>query len=391
MEEVAQATDDRPTTDGTMTNELTTVTEATTTKDVIKTVVSATAATTDETRESVEAGETRRDETEHVTKAKVDATSADDETTGGRNAKATQEVDVVNLSWQQTNPAMQIDATGWEELRYAPQMICETILQVSSMEEEMIAENPLPQRKARGKAKKLESDYEVEGEEEGEAEDERPMSLSSDTDTGYRLRSRRKRGRELESEKESEAENKRMAVEMKGEKKKRVLKAARVKKETDEEKKEEREEIRVEEELYEVPKGIARPELCAMDVARIGGYMKELIDELEGIRTKSKKLQGRLSGHMKDNLTRMKEGVSLLVTRANAVGDPQYLRMRVGDLEIKLKDKERENSRLKEEMRKTSPGVKSPPRKERPKDLCTLVLLTQMKRKVQLPFHGEQQ
>lgn len=86
------------------------------------------------------------------------------------------------------------------------------------------------------------------------------------------------------------------------------------------------------------------------------------------MRKKSKNLQGKLSVAMKANLAWIKEGITLLVARSEAGGDPQYLRMR--NNELSTKEVERENVGLKEQVRRTSPGAASPPYKRKVEKLA---------------------
>lgn len=83
------------------------------------------------------------------------------------------------------------------------------------------------------------------------------------------------------------------------------------------------------------------------------------------MRKKSKNLHGKFSGDMKSLLAKIKEGAALLVVRSEAVGDPQFLRMRNTELTTRLKEVEKENGWLKEQARKTSPGADSPLRKRK--------------------------
>lgn len=83
------------------------------------------------------------------------------------------------------------------------------------------------------------------------------------------------------------------------------------------------------------------------------------------MRKKSKNLHGKFSGDMKSFLAKIKEGAALLVVRSEAVGDPQFLRMRNTELTTRLREVEKENGWLKEQARKTSPGADSPLRKRK--------------------------
>lgn len=76
-------------------------------------------------------------------------------------------------------------------------------------------------------------------------------------------------------------------------------------------------------------------------------------------------MQGKLSGMIKKSVAKIKEGIALLVVRSMATGDPQFLRMRNTELVAQLREAERENARLQEQLRKKSPEMPSPPRKKK--------------------------
>lgn len=90
-------------------------------------------------------------------------------------------------------------------------------------------------------------------------------------------------------------------------------------------------------------------------------------------RKRSKNLHGKFSGDMKNLLAKIKEGTALLVVRTEAVGDPQFLRMRNSELTTRMKEMEKDNSRLKDQVRKSIPGADSPPRKRKVEKLMPTV------------------
>lgn len=53
------------------------------------------------------------------------------------------------------------------------------------------------------------------------------------------------------------------------------------------------------------------------------------------------------------------------MVRSEAVGDPHFLRMRNTELTTRMKEVEKENVRLKDQVRKATPGADSPPRKKK--------------------------
>lgn len=93
--------------------------------------------------------------------------------------------------------------------------------------------------------------------------------------------------------------------------------------------------------------------------------MAEWANQIEDMRSKSKNLHGKFSGAIKNLLVKIKEGTALLVVRSEAVGDPHFLRMRNTELTTRMKEVEKENARLKEQVRKASPGADSPSRKKK--------------------------
>lgn len=113
------------------------------------------------------------------------------------------------------------------------------------------------------------------------------------------------------------------------------------------------------------PKGVVAHVLEDMSSPVLGGAIQEWADSIEDIRAKSRNIQGRLSGELKRHVARIKEGAALLVVRLDATGDPQFLRMRNTELVARLREMENENSRLKEMLRKKSPGVPSSPRRKK--------------------------
>lgn len=112
------------------------------------------------------------------------------------------------------------------------------------------------------------------------------------------------------------------------------------------------------------PKGIVDLLLEEMSSSVLGGSIMEWANRVEEIRVKSRKFQGKLSGEMKKCMGKIKEGTALLVARAEATGDPQFLRLRNSELDSRLLEIENENVRLKEQLRKLSLRP-SPPRRKR--------------------------
>lgn len=94
--------------------------------------------------------------------------------------------------------------------------------------------------------------------------------------------------------------------------------------------------------------------LDVLSAAALGVQVAQWADELEDMRSRSKNLQGRISGLMKIKISRIKEAIITLVTKAEATGDPTFLRMRNAELSTRLKVIEKENSKLKDQLRRPS-------------------------------------
>ncbi|XP_032688973.1 uncharacterized protein LOC116852579 [Odontomachus brunneus] len=75
-----------------------------------------------------------------------------------------------------------------------------------------------------------------------------------------------------------------------------------------------------------------------MTAASAGALALEWLDEIEECRFKSSNMQGRVSGHIKSNVVKIKDLVKSLVGRAEATGDPLYLRMRNSELSMQIQN-----------------------------------------------------
>lgn len=91
----------------------------------------------------------------------------------------------------------------------------------------------------------------------------------------------------------------------------------------------------------------ASAELDEMSVDAIGMRAIEWIDALEGMRRKSKSLNGKISGDMKVYFERLKHAVSLLAARSGAGGDPVYLIKKNNDLNILLAEEKSKYAKYK--------------------------------------------
>lgn len=75
-----------------------------------------------------------------------------------------------------------------------------------------------------------------------------------------------------------------------------------------------------------------------MAATAVGALALEWLEEIEDIRSKTSNMQGRLSGHLKKNVLKLKEIVQSLVGKAEAAGDPLFLKMRNSELSQQLSE-----------------------------------------------------
>lgn len=122
-------------------------------------------------------------------------------------------------------------------------------------------------------------------------------------------------------------------------------------------------------EKCEESKGIIEQALEDLSSSVLGAAITDWADKIDEIWAKSKNLQGKLNGEIKRCVTKIKDGTTLLVIRSEASGDPHFLRLRNAELTSQLLEAERENARLKEQLRRSSPKA-SPPRKRRSQRLA---------------------
>lgn len=95
-----------------------------------------------------------------------------------------------------------------------------------------------------------------------------------------------------------------------------------------------------------------------MAASAAGALAMEWLVEIEEIRSKSTSMQGRLSGHLKENVSKLKEMVCTLVGKAEAVGDPLYLRMRNSELSQQLTELRAMCERNKRELEEANKRIK---------------------------------
>lgn len=98
--------------------------------------------------------------------------------------------------------------------------------------------------------------------------------------------------------------------------------------------------------------------LRSLHSSALGAQAITLTLEVEEIRRRSPNIQGKLSGAMKIKLKKIKEAISIMVSRVEDTGDPQYLRVMTKELSVKLRAKEEELKRSKEEILRLKDEVK---------------------------------
>lgn len=90
-------------------------------------------------------------------------------------------------------------------------------------------------------------------------------------------------------------------------------------------------------------------DLANTSVASIGGRLIEYLTEIDNLRIKSKKLQGPISGRIKQLIKLSKDAAASISSRSSAHADVSYLRMRNKELLLNNKALEQEVKRLSDE------------------------------------------
>jgi len=94
------------------------------------------------------------------------------------------------------------------------------------------------------------------------------------------------------------------------------------------------------------PGQLVNEELINKDVDDIASTADGWLRDMETVRVKSKKLNGRLSGILKDRINCMKTVIKALVDRVKDSGDVTYLRRRNDELSGQLREAKKEEGRL---------------------------------------------
>lgn len=82
---------------------------------------------------------------------------------------------------------------------------------------------------------------------------------------------------------------------------------------------------------------IGPPHMVAMSAATLGACAMEWAGDLEDCRAKSRNIQGSVSGAMKRNIAKLKDVICTLVGKAEASGDPSFLRVQLCKLSRQVK------------------------------------------------------
>jgi len=94
------------------------------------------------------------------------------------------------------------------------------------------------------------------------------------------------------------------------------------------------------------PTRIAKEDLCNRNVDDLAGVVDGWLGDMELARSKSKNLNGRISGCLKDRISCIRSVIKNLVDRVKDTGDVTYLRRRNDELASQLRESKREEDRL---------------------------------------------
>lgn len=92
-------------------------------------------------------------------------------------------------------------------------------------------------------------------------------------------------------------------------------------------------------------KDFAPQDLRSMGVISVGAIGLDCLASIESMRSKSKNLQGGVSGKMRRDLDRAKEVINTLIFKSEAAGDPSFLKMKNKELTAQIRKLEMEEVR----------------------------------------------
>lgn len=103
---------------------------------------------------------------------------------------------------------------------------------------------------------------------------------------------------------------------------------------------------------------IGPADMAAMAASALGSIGLEWLAELDECRLKSNNLNGRISGRMKSRFIKLGDVIFTLVGKAEAGGDPSYLRRRTTELTKQLRDLQRDHGGILIELQDSRKRIK---------------------------------
>lgn len=120
----------------------------------------------------------------------------------------------------------------------------------------------------------------------------------------------------------------------------------------------------------------------------------DCIDELEEFRSKSTNLKGSVSGAMRKRFAKLKDMIVTLTGKAEAIGDPSYLRSRTGELMAQVRELKQENQNMKGALEEAMKRISDLGKRDRNRDgdsssVVTNVRKTSRTKEVDAVLHGD--
>jgi len=105
------------------------------------------------------------------------------------------------------------------------------------------------------------------------------------------------------------------------------------------------------------PSRLVYEELNSKDVDDLTGIAGGWLMDMELIRTKSKNLNGRLSGCLRDRIECMRSIIKCLAVRVKDMGDVTYLRRKNDELMVQIRESKKEESRLQSYLKEADAKI----------------------------------
>lgn len=105
-------------------------------------------------------------------------------------------------------------------------------------------------------------------------------------------------------------------------------------------------------------------DMVSMAASSLGVMGIEWLDELDVFRAKSLNIKGEVSGGMKTRYNKLKEVITTLVGKAEASGDPSYLRMRTTELTLELRELKGKYDKIMVELQDSKKRIKDLEKRE---------------------------